>query len=125
MKRVIWSVACVFALYGAGPVLASSAVAQGTTAQTPDKSIDERIEQRMNADASLKKYNVKVSVDGGIATLTGAVATEAQKARAGSLANVKGVTRVDNQIVVDPYAGTKGTTGRIEDKTKEGVEKTK
>jgi len=125
MKRVIWSVACVFALYGAGPVFASSAVAQGTTAQTPDKTIDERIEQRMNADASLKKYPVKVSVDGGIATLTGAVATEAQKARAGSLANVKGVTRVDNQIVVDPYAGSKGTTGKIVDKTKEGAEKTK
>ena len=125
MKRVIWSVACVFALYGAGPVLASSAVEQETTARTPDKTVDKRIEQRMNADASLKKYHVKVSVDGDIATLTGTVATEAQKARAGSLANVKGVTRVDNQIVVDPYAGSKGTTGKIVDKTKEGAEKTK
>ena len=125
MKRVIWSVACVFALYGAGPVLASSAVAQETTARTSDKTIDKRIEQRMNADASLKKYHVKVSVDGDIATLTGTVTTEAQKARAGSLANITGVARVDNQIVVDPYAGTKGTTGKIEDKAKEGAEKTK
>jgi osmotically-inducible protein OsmY len=124
MKRVIWSIACVFALYGAGPVFASSAVAQ-ETAKTPDKTIDKRIEQRVNADASLKKYHVKVSVDDGIATLTGAVATEAQKARAGTLANVRGVTRVDNQIVVDPYAGAKGTTGKIEDKTKEGAVKTK
>jgi hyperosmotically inducible periplasmic protein len=121
MKRVIWSIACVFALYGAGPVFASSAVTQDTT----DKTIDKRIEQRVNADASLTKYHVKVSVDGDIATLTGTVATEAQKARAGSLANVKGVTRVDNQIVVDAYVGSKGTMGKMEDKTKEGAVKTK
>jgi osmotically-inducible protein OsmY len=125
MKRVIWSIACVFALYGAGPLFASSAVPQDTTAKTPDKTIDKRIEQRVNADASLKNFHLKVSVDDGIATLTGAVATEAQRARAESLANVRGVTRVDNQIVVDAYAGTKGTMGKLGDKTKEGAEKTK
>jgi hyperosmotically inducible protein len=32
---------------------------------------------------------------------------------------------VDNQILVDPYAGTKGTTGKIMDKAKEGGAKTK
>lgn len=125
MKRVIWSVACVFALYGAGPAFASSAVTQYGTANTPDKTIDKRIQQRVNADASLKKYHVKVSVDGGIATLTGTVATAAQKARAASLANVSGVTRVENQIEIDPSAGSKGTVGTIEDKTKEGAHKTK
>ena len=120
MKRAIWSLACIVAL-----LPASSAVAQSAAGKTPDKTLDKRIEQRVNADASLRKYHVKVSVDGGIATLTGTVATDAQKARAESLANVKGISRVDNQIVVDPYAGTKGTTGKIEDKTKSGMEKTK
>ena len=38
MKRVIWSLACVFALYGAGPVFASSAVAQDTTKRPTRRS---------------------------------------------------------------------------------------
>src|SRR5436190_1475854 len=36
-----------------------------------------------------------------------------------------GITRVANQITVDPNAATRGTAGTIEDKTKEGAEKTK
>jgi len=126
MKRVIWSVACVVALTGANTAFASpAAVHQEATAKTPDKTLDSRIEQRLKGDPSLKKFNVKVSVDGGIATLTGTVATDAEKARAASLANIRGVTRVENQIEVDPASAAKGTTGKIEDKTKEGAEKTK
>jgi osmotically-inducible protein OsmY len=124
MKSVIWSVACVVALYGAGTAYATPAPPQ-TTANTSDSAIDKRIEARLNANASLKPYHIKASVDGGVATLTGTVATEAQKARAAQLAMVTGVTRVDNQITVDPNASTKGTAGKIEDKTKEGYEKTK
>ena len=123
MKRVIWSLACIVALYGAGPAFASSAVKQESTAKTPDKTIDNRIQQRLTADPSLKNFHVKVSVDGGIATLTGTVATAAQKARAASLANVRGVTRVENQIEIDPAAGSQGTTGKVAEKTKEGAEK--
>jgi osmotically-inducible protein OsmY len=128
MKSVIWSVACVVALYAAGPATASPAVPQAGT-YSSDHAIDKKIEQRLNANASLKRYHIKASVDGGIATLTGTVATEAQKTRAGQLAMVTGVTRVDNQITVDPNAGTKGTTGKAIEKTKEGAktagEKTK
>src|SRR5207244_1214465 len=87
-------------------------------------AIDKKSEQRLHANASLRPYHLKASVDGGVATLTGTVRTEAQKARAGQLAMVSGITRVDNQITVDPNAGTKGTTGKIVDKTKEGAEKT-
>ena len=128
MKSVILSVACVVALYAAGPAIASPAGPQAGTA-TSDHAIDKKIEARLNANTSLKRYHIKASVDGGIATLTGTVATDAQKARAGQLAMVSGVTRVDNQITVDPNAGAKGTTGKAVDKTKEGAktvgEKTK
>jgi osmotically-inducible protein OsmY len=124
MKSVILSLTCVVALYAAGPAVASPAVPQAGTA-TSDKALDKRIEQRLNANASLKRHHIKVSVDGGVATLTGTVTTEAEKARAGQLAMVTGVTRVDNQISVDPNEGTKGTGGKIADKTKEGAEKTK
>src|SRR5437867_2105456 len=131
MKSVILSVACVVALYAATPAKASPANPAGPQAgaSTSDHAIDKKIEQRLHANASLKKYHLKASVDGGIATLTGTVATDAQKARAGQLAMVSGITRVDNQISVDPNAGTKGTTGKAIDKTKEGAktvgEKTK
>jgi osmotically-inducible protein OsmY len=122
MKRLIWSLACVIALYGAGTAAASPAMPQAGSA-TSDKAIDKRIEQRLKANASLKPYHIKVSVDGGIATLTGTVATEAQKASAGQLAMVSGVTRVDNQISVDPNVGSKGTVGKVGDKTVEGAKK--
>src|SRR5207249_1957735 len=100
MKSIIVSVACVVALYAATPANASPASPAGpqAAASTSDHATDKKIEQRLNANASLKRYHLKASVDGGIATLTGTVATDAQKARAGQLAMVSGVTRVDNQI---------------------------
>jgi hyperosmotically inducible protein len=131
MKSIILSVACVVALYAATSANASPAGPAGlqAVASTSDHAIDKKIEQRLHANASLKPYHVKASVDGGVATLTGTVRTEAQKARAGQLAMVTGVTRVDNQISVDPNVGAKGTTGKVVDKTKEGAktvgEKTK
>jgi osmotically-inducible protein OsmY len=124
MRSVIRSLACVAALLIAGHVPAVAAQ-EAAALRAPDKKLDEAIEKKLSADSSLKAYHIKVSVDGGIATLTGTVPTEADRARAGRLAMVKGVTRVDNQILVDPYAGTKGTTGKIMDKAKEGGAKTK
>jgi osmotically-inducible protein OsmY len=124
MKSVIWSLACVVALYGAGSPAAASPAGPRAGSDVNDQ-IEKKIEQRLHANASLKAYNVKAEVNGGIVTLTGTVATEAQKARAGQLARVAGVTRVDNQITVDPEASTRGTTGMIADKAKEGAEKTK
>jgi osmotically-inducible protein OsmY len=120
MKTSFWGVGLI-ALLLAGPSMASAA-AKDTAAA--DKTLDKRIEHRMKADGSLKKYDVDVSVTNHIATLTGNVATEAQRRRAGRIANIKGITRVENQITVNASAA-KGTTGKIEDKVKEGAEKTK
>jgi len=108
MKRFLGGVICA-AVLAIGPVAAS---AQTTT------QIDNRIEQRIKADASLKRYPIRVSVDGDVAKLTGVVATEADRAKAAELAMVAGITRVDNQLLVDLDAATRGTSG-----TKDGVEK--
>jgi osmotically-inducible protein OsmY len=105
--------------------ISSQAIAQ--TAAAPDRTLDSRIEKRLASDSALKKYHIDVKVDAGVATLTGTVATEAERTRAAELANVAGVTRVDNKIAVDLDAAThpKGTTGKAVDATKKGAEKTK
>jgi hyperosmotically inducible protein len=126
MKALIASVVCTAALIVTG-VVSSAARLDAATAQvkaaTSDKMLDERIEKRLRADATLKKYDIDVKVDGGVATLTGTVATEADRSKAETLAHVNGVTRVDNKLMVDLSAGTKGTAGTIKDKTVSGTEK--
>jgi hyperosmotically inducible periplasmic protein len=123
MKAVIWSVFAV-AVLAAAPV-AASANAQTTAAKPADSTLDDRIESRISKDSTLKNYKVDVSVDNGIVTLTGAVPTEAARKRATQLATITGVSRVDNQLTVDPSASKnlKGTVGTAGAKTKEGAAK--
>ena len=71
MKAAFGSVFVVAALM-AVPAPMRAAVPQATA--SADHNLDERIEKRLSA-SPLKKYNVKVSVTNGIATLTGTVAT--------------------------------------------------
>ena len=118
------SLVCFVALLLGAPV-ANAQV--GTTGDT-DKATATRIEKRIAADPMLKKYDIKVVVDGGVATLTGSVASEADRTKAAADAKVAGITRVDNQLLVEPDAGTrgvKGTAGKVGEKTKEGAGKTK
>jgi hyperosmotically inducible periplasmic protein len=112
------------AAFGVASVVSVQAVPQA--APTGNQSnIDARISQRLKADPELKEYNIKVVVSDGVATLSGTVTTKADRAKAGSLAKVEGVNRVDNQIVVDLDAGTTGTTGRLPGRVLErGVSKT-
>lgn len=122
MKNFLVPIACAAALVALGPVATVAAQAP-TTAKPANKNIDARIEQRLKADPTLKKYNIHVSVDNGVATLSGTVPTEADRAKAADIAKVDGVTRVDNQIVVDLNAGTAGTAGTLTKDTKEGATK--
>jgi osmotically-inducible protein OsmY len=117
MKTALGSVFVVAALLA---VPAPGRAAQAT--MSADHNADERIEKRLNT-SSLKKYDIKVSVTNGIATLTGTVATEADRRKATQLATVPGVSRVENQLIVDLAAPT-GTAG-VKSKAKEGAEKTK
>ncbi len=126
MKVAIGSV-FVVAVLVAGPVSMHAAVPQTAAAVKPaDSTLDERIEKRIEKDPSLKKHDIKIAVNNGVATLTGTVTSQAERRKATQLATIAGISRVDNQLVVDPSARTtKGTAGTIGEKTKEGAEKTK
>ena len=128
MKAVFGSVV-VAAVLVAAPVPTQAAAPQApstTTSKAPDATLGAKIDKRIH-DSSLKKFDIKVMVNDGVATLTGTVGTEADRRRAAQLATVDGVSRVDNQIIVDLNAGTaaKGTTGKAESNIDKGAEKTK
>ena len=128
MKAVFGSVV-VAAVLVAAPVPTQAAAPQApstTTSKAPDATLGAKIDKRIH-DSSLKKFDIKVMVNDGVATLTGTVGTEADRRRAAQLATVAGVSRVDNQIIVDLNAGTaaKGTTGKAESNIDKGAEKTK
>lgn len=93
--------------------------AAATAPKPTDGDLRDRIAHRLDTDAQLHKYDVKVSVTGGVATLTGAVATAAQKTEAGRVAHVTGITKVDNQIAVDA-----GVDKSLLEKAKSGLSKT-
>jgi hyperosmotically inducible periplasmic protein len=129
MKALTGSVLCATVLLVGGTVSTAArldAATPQTMSATSDKTLDSRIEGRIHSDATLKKYKIDVAVDGGVATLTGTVATEADRAKAGNLAQVSGISRVDNKLLVDLNAATTtGTAGTMKEKSKEGAEKTK
>jgi hyperosmotically inducible protein len=128
MKRMMLTIACALALTG-GLIASAVAAPQDTAAASGSTTLENRIERRIHRDSSLKSRDVKVSVSGDIVTLTGTVGTATQRARAARLARVKGVARVDNQIVVDESAigkaaaKTKAATNKAIAKTKEGTER--
>jgi hyperosmotically inducible periplasmic protein len=103
------------------PVSSHAAAPQTPAVQQTDKTIDDRVEARINADAQLKKHSIVVTTDDGVVTLTGVVTTQAESDKAARLANVTGVSRVNNNLVVTKEV--KGTAGKVADKTKDGAEK--
>jgi hyperosmotically inducible protein len=67
-----------------------------------DHALKDRITFRLETDATLRKYDLRVTVAEGVATIRGDVATDAQKTRAARVAKVGGVSRVVTDILVDP-----------------------
>jgi hyperosmotically inducible periplasmic protein len=105
---------------GVTPTPASAAPSVAFAPQAPtDAQLKDRIEHRLDVNDMTRKYDIDVAVDNGVATLTGSVATSAQKAEAGTLAKVTGVTRVENKVTVDPKVNAS-----LMDKTKHGMSKT-
>src|SRR5207253_10008171 len=97
MRSLIWSVVVIVLLFAGPPATSATASPKGTA--TSDKTLDQRIEHRLKADASLKKYDIDVSVNEHVATLTGTVPTDTARTRAEALAHVRGISRMYNPYV--------------------------
>ena len=95
------------------------ASAQTAAAKPTDDTLKDRIERQLDLSPVVKKYDVKVRVANAVATLTGTVATNAQKAEAAHLAKVPGVTSVTNEIAVDPSVDQ-----TLAERSKSGMRKT-
>lgn len=109
------------AAQAAAPATAAQAAAP-VTKQAPapqtDDTLKDRINFRLETSDVVRKYDVKVKVANKVATLSGDVATAAQKAEAERLAKVSGITRVQNDIAIDPNEDK-----TIADRVKSGLNK--
>jgi hypothetical protein len=93
---------------------------QGLAGEVPQKDaadarVEQKIEARFEQDSKLAGHKVDAQASGGTVTLVGVVASEQDRARAESLARIKGVTTVDNQVVVE----TAATVGKATPASKE------
>jgi osmotically-inducible protein OsmY len=87
-------------------VLCVAAGATRLTAQVKvsDDALRDRIERRLQTDADVRRYDIRVKVDHGDVTLRGTVATDEQKREAEALARLAGIDDLDNKIDVDKDA---------------------
>jgi hyperosmotically inducible protein len=88
-----------------------------------DDTLKARVETSIKAQPTLKNQAIDINVTDKIVTLTGYVQTAARKASATRAANVAGVSKVDNRLVVDVSKG-KDMDDKMVDATKTGAKKT-
>jgi len=95
--------------------LMSAATAGPSVARAagPDQAQQQvaQIQMRLQKNADLRNNAIGVSVDHGVATLTGTVDTQAEKSDAARLALVSGIVGVDNRLDV----GSKGVREAVSD----------
>jgi hyperosmotically inducible protein len=122
------SIIATLALLATGPVAvaAMGQSATATQAKPTDEQLSQEIATKIANDQTLAADAVKVTVKNGVATLSGMVGKDADKAKAAELARVPGVTRVVNNLRSREKATdtVQGTAGTVADKTKAGAEKT-
>ena len=106
---------------GTGP--ATRTFAAQTSVAVDDSTLSDRIDDAIEKDPLLKNQNIDVDVENHVVTLTGAVQTASRKARAEHVANIAGVTRVNNQLKVDAKEG-KSMAAKTGDAAKTAVKKT-
>src|SRR5579872_3934146 len=91
-------------------------------AKVDDGALQSRIVANLKKSSSLAPRQIDVDVNDGIVTLTGTVRSATEKARAGRLARVSGVTRVNNRIAIDPKVD-QSKVDTAGEKTKAGLTK--
>ena len=84
-----------------------------------DEALRDHVAYKIETNSTTKRYDIRVKVNNGDVVLTGTVATEAQKLEAGRIAKVEGVTKVENNIKVDPNEDK-----ALADRAKSGMNRT-
>jgi hyperosmotically inducible protein len=112
LKQLTGFAAALLVTFGA--VQLSAAQARPSNNDT----LKDKVEYRLATDATVRKYDITVTVDAGQVTLTGDVATAAQKTEAARLAKIDGVTSVENLLKVDPNEDK-----TLAERTKNGLNK--
>jgi hypothetical protein len=106
-----------------GASAAPKATASSTATRVDDNTLKSRITARLKKNTRLAAREIDVAVDHGVVTLKGIVRNTSEKTRAARVATVKGVTAVNNEIVVDARAA-KRTARKVLDATEEAAKKT-
>ena len=109
MKTVAVVIAAV--LLTAGSASAQQASSQPMSSREELKT-EKQIETRLQREPALEHDRIKVEVDNGVATLKGKVDSEAERAQAERLAWVRGVTHVDDWLVVNRSNSTKALSDK-------------
>jgi hyperosmotically inducible protein len=101
--------------------LASPVVSNTARVVIDDGQLEDAIEKAWKADAKLSARKLDVSVDHGVATISGDVLNEAEKERAEKLAHVAGVTSVKSEIKIN--TDMRSTAEKASTAAKAGAEK--
>jgi osmotically-inducible protein OsmY len=107
---------------GQARVASAGQTTSAAAVKVDDSTIESRITASLKKNSALAPRDIDVDVDKGVVTLTGTVRTEAERASAGQLGQVTGVTRVINNIEVNPKVD-ESKLDNAADKTKSGLNK--
>jgi len=111
----------VFAAFPARTADAAAPVKKAAAAQA-DHALKSAIEADLKKNSLLAPRDIDVDVERGVVTLTGSVRDSAEKTRATSVAQIRGVVRVNNRLEIDPNID-RSKIDRAAEKTKEGLNK--
>ena len=127
LTRSVVTVGLIGVIALAGAAHKASAAPEATTASTAarvdDSTLKSRISAKFKKNARLATRKIDVAVDQGVVTLKGIVRTTTEKTRAARIATVKGVTAVNNELVVDA-AAAKSTARKAITATENAARKT-
>ena len=121
------SVIAALAMLVIVPMSSSAQSAPAAQTQPSDQELSNQIAKAISNDATLSADAIKVTVNGGVVTLSGMVGKDADRARAEKLARVAGVVRVENNLKSREKAtdAVKGTANTVADASKKGAKATK
>ena len=121
------SVITAVAMFLAVPVGSLAQSAPATQTRPSDQELSNLVAKAISDDKTLTADAIKVSVNGGVVTLTGMVGKDADRTRAEQLARVPGVSRVENNLKSREKATTaaKDTANTVADASKKGARATK